>query len=100
MASTLIEDAFLKSSARFSPKLEVRFMNVAGYFAEEGLGVTFMDELTVSTARYTRLPSVPFLPRTTITAYAIASPDRLRQRLPRELIRHAREEIEMRVGRT
>ncbi len=44
----------------YAPAIDVRFMNVAGHFVEEGLGVTIMDELTASSKRYSRLRSVPF----------------------------------------
>lgn len=94
MASSLIEEAFVRSAVNYSPSIHVRFMNVAGYCAEEELGVTFMDELTASNRRYTRLASIPFQPKTQITAYAIVSANRMRQRLTKELIGHAREEIQ------
>lgn len=97
MASALIEESFVKSAVNYSPSFHVRFMNIAGYCAEEGLGVTFMDQLTAANTRYSRLARIPFRPRTPITIYAIVSAERLRQRLINDLIRDARVEIKNRL---
>jgi len=98
MASSLIEESFVKSAVNYSPSFHVRFMNIAGYCAEEGLGVTFMDELTAANTRYARLARIPFRPRTPITLYAIVSAEKLRQRLINDLIRDARGEINNRLS--
>lgn len=91
--SHLVQDAFQRSAVDHTPSIDVRFMNVAGRFVEEGLGVTIMDELTASSKRYSRLKSVPFKPNTQVTVCAIASSERPKQRLTLSLIKHAREEI-------
>jgi DNA-binding transcriptional LysR family regulator len=91
--SHLVQDAFQRSAVDYTPSIDVRFMNVAGRFVEEGLGVTIMDELTASSKRYSRLKSVPFKPNTQVTVCAIASSERPKQRLTLSLIKHAREEI-------
>lgn len=91
--SHLVQEAFRRSAVDYTPTIDVRFMNVAGRFVEEGLGVTIMDELTASSKRYSRLKSVPFKPNIQVTVCAIASSERLKQRLTLSLIKHAREEI-------
>jgi DNA-binding transcriptional LysR family regulator len=91
--SHLVQDAFQRSAVDYTPSIDVRFMNVAGHFVEEGLGVTIMDELTASSKRYSRLKSVPFKPNTQVTICAIVSSERPKQRLTLSLIKHAREEI-------
>jgi DNA-binding transcriptional LysR family regulator len=95
--SNLIQEAFRRSAVDYAPRIDVRFMNVAGHFVEEGLGVTIMDELTASSKRYSRLKSIPFKPKTQVTVSAIVSSERLQQRLTRSLIKHAREEITTRL---
>jgi DNA-binding transcriptional LysR family regulator len=95
--SNLIQDAFQRSAVAYAPAIDVRFMNVAGHFVEEGLGVTIMDELTASSRRYSRLKSVPFKPKTQVTVCAIVASERPQQRLTRALVRHAREEITARL---
>lgn len=97
--SNLIEGAFRRSHAAYSPSIDVRFMNVAGYFVEEKLGVTIMDELTASSRRYSNLASVAFKPTVQVTVSAIASSERMQQRLTRSMIKHAREEIKRRLKR-
>src|SRR3984893_11271218 len=42
--SNLVQEAFRRSAVDYAPAIDVRFMNVAGHFVEEGLGVTIMDE--------------------------------------------------------
>lgn len=96
--SNLVEEAFRRGAVDYVPAIDVRFMNVAGHFVEEGLGVTIMDELTASSKRYSRLKSVPFKPKTLITISAIVSSGRPQQRLTRSLIKHAREEIAARLA--
>jgi DNA-binding transcriptional LysR family regulator len=91
--SHLIQEAFRRSAVDYAPTIDVRFMNVAGHFVEQGLGVTIMDELTASSTRYSRLKGIPFKPRTQVTVSAIVSSERLKQRLTLSLIKHAREEI-------
>jgi DNA-binding transcriptional LysR family regulator len=96
--SNLVQDAFRRSAVDYAPAIDVRFMNVAGHFVEEGLGVTIMDELTASSRRYSRLKGIPFQPKTQITLSALVSSDRMQQRLTQALIRHAREEIASRTA--
>ena len=96
--SNLVQEAFRRSAVDYAPAIDVRFMNVAGHFVEEGLGVTIMDELTASSKRYSRLKSVPFKPKTQITVSAIVAADRLQQRLMQALVKHAREEIATRIA--
>jgi len=95
--SNLVEDAFRKSNAPYSPGIDVRFMNVAGHFVEEGLGVTIMDELTASSRRYSALKSIPLKPHLQVTMSAIVSSQRLQQRLTKAIIAHAREEVRRRL---
>ncbi len=96
--STLVQEAFRRSAVDYAPAIDVRFMNVAGHFVEEGLGVTIMDELTASSKRYSRLKSLPFKPKTQVTVSAIVPSDRMQQRLTQALIKHAREEIAARLA--
>jgi DNA-binding transcriptional LysR family regulator len=96
--SSLIQEAFRRSAVDYVPAIDVRFMNVAGHFVEEGLGVTIMDELTATSKRYSRLKSVPFKPKTQVSISAIIPSDRMQQRLTQALIRHAREEIAARLA--
>ena len=96
--STLVQEAFRRSAVDYAPAIDVRFMNVAGHFVEEGLGVTIMDELTASSKRYGRLKSLPFKPKTQVTVSAIVPSDRMQQRLTQALIKHAREEIAARLA--
>jgi DNA-binding transcriptional LysR family regulator len=96
--SNLVQEAFRRSAVDYAPSIDVRFMNVAGHFVEEGLGVTIMDELTASSRRYSRLKSIPFKPKTQITVSAIVAADRLQQRLMQALVKHAREEIATRIA--
>jgi DNA-binding transcriptional LysR family regulator len=91
-------EAFRRSTVEYTPTIDVRFMNVAGHFVEEGLGVTIMDELTASSKRYSRLKGIPFKPRTQVTVSAIVASDRLQQRLMQALVKHAREEIATRTA--
>lgn len=97
--SSLVEDAFRRSKAPYSPSLDVRFMNVAGHFVEEKLGVAIMDELTASSRRYSSLKSIPFKPRVQVAVSAIVSSERPQQNLTRSIIQHAREEIRKRLRR-
>jgi DNA-binding transcriptional LysR family regulator len=96
--SHLVREAFRRSAVDYAPAIDVRFMNVAGYFVEEGLGVTIMDQLTASSKRYGRLTTVPFKPHTQITVSAIVPAGRMQQRLTQALLRHAREEIAARLA--
>jgi DNA-binding transcriptional LysR family regulator len=96
--SHLVQEAFRRSAVEYAPTIDVRFMNVAGHFVEEGLGVTIMDELTASSKRYSRLKSIPFKPKTQVTVSAIVASDRPQQRLVQALVKHAREEIATRTA--
>ncbi len=96
--SNLVQEAFRRSAVAYTPTIDVRFMNVAGHFVEEGLGVTIMDELTASSKRYSRLKSIPFKPKTQVTVSAIVASDRPQQRLMQALVKHAREEIATRTA--
>lgn len=96
--SNLVEEAFRRSDAPYTPSIDVRFMNVAGHFVEEGLGVTIMDELTASSRRYSDLKSIRLQPRLQVTMSAIVSSQRLPQSLTKGIIKHAREEVKRRLG--
>ncbi|WP_178106883.1 LysR family transcriptional regulator [Pseudomonas mangiferae] len=96
--SNLVQSAFTRSEENYQPSIDVRFMNVAAHFVEEGLGVSIIDQLTASSKRYTQLKSVPFEPRIQATVSAIVSPDRLQQRLTKSLIGHTRDEIQHRLS--
>ncbi len=95
--SKLVEEAFIKSRAPYNPGIDVRFMNVAGYCVEQGLGVAVMDELTASSFRHGRLKTLPFEPRIQISLAAVSASGRPRQRLVRMLVQYAAEEIQQRL---
>jgi DNA-binding transcriptional LysR family regulator len=96
--SNLVLGAYSECEENYTPSIDVRFMNVAAHFVEEGLGVSIIDQLTASSKRYTRLQGVRFEPHIQATVSAIVSPDRLQQRLTKSLIGHARDEIQHRIS--
>lgn len=89
----LVQDAFRVDSVPYSPAMDVRFMNVAGHFVEEGIGVTIMDELTASSARFSRLRAIPFQPQIEVVLSAILQHDRSHHILIRSFLNHTRAEI-------
>ncbi|MBK4217899.1 LysR family transcriptional regulator [Paracoccus caeni] len=89
----LVLEAFRAESAPYQPAMDVRFMNVAGHFVEEGLGVTIMDELTASSARFMKLRAIPFLPRVEIELSAIIQLNRSHHVLIQSFLFHIRAEI-------
>lgn len=91
--STYVEDAFHRANMRFSPAIEVRFLNVAASMVEAGLGVAIIDELTISSGHYSKLVVRPFRPRISITVSAIYAKDKTPSRLTRIFLDHARAEI-------
>lgn len=91
--SVYVEEAFHRANARFSPDMEVRFLNVAASMVEAGLGVAIVDELTISSGHYSKLIVRPFRPRIEITVYAIYAKDKTPSRLTRIFLDHARAEI-------
>jgi DNA-binding transcriptional LysR family regulator len=91
--NSFVEEAFHRADAKFSPHMEVRFMNVAASMVETGLGVAIVDELTISSGHYSKLIVRPFRPRIGITASAIYVRDRTPSRLTRIFLDHARAEI-------
>lgn len=93
----LIEEAFQKSRVAFNPSVDVRFMNVAGYCVEQGVGVAIIDELTASCRPHTAMRTLPFRPRVQITLAAVSSNSRPQQRLVKSLVKYAREEISQRL---
>ncbi len=91
----MVTETFRDSSVPYSPIINVRFMNLAALFVQEGLGVAIMDELTASSKRFHGVRSVPFRPRIKVRLNAILSVDRPMQRLTKGLIEHVREEIQL-----
>lgn len=95
--SKLVEEAFQKSRVIYSPGIDVRFMNVAAYCVEQGVGVAIMDELTASCRRHGAIQIRPFKPRLQITLAAISSATRPQKRLVKLLSKYAHEEIALRL---
>jgi len=91
--STYVEDAFHRANIRFSPAMDVRFLNVAASMVEQGLGVAIVDELTISSGHYSKLVVRPFSPRVSITVSAIYAKDKPLSRLARIFLDHASAEI-------
>ena len=88
---TMVHEAFQHSGIPFAPTVDVRFMNIAGLFVEEGLGVAIMDQLTASSRRLDAVCSVPFRPRLEIEVDAIVTSSRPVQRLTQALIQQAQD---------
>jgi DNA-binding transcriptional LysR family regulator len=97
--SLLVEEAFHRAKLRFSPAIEVRFLNVAAHLVEAGLGVAIVDELTISSGQYPKLITRPFKPRIAITLSAIYAKDRPIQRLGQVFLDHSEAEIQEAVKR-
>ncbi len=95
--NTLIEAAFQKSRVAFNPSVDVRFMNVAAYSVEQGVGVAIIDELTASCRQFGPMRILPFRPRIQITLAALSSNTRPQQRLVRSLVKYARDEVAKRL---
>lgn len=93
----MVQEVFRRSKVAYSPTLDVRFMNIAGLFVKENIGVTFMDELTASSLYFQGVESVPFRPRLKVNISAIVAADRPMPRLVRAMIQHAQTEIHQRL---
>jgi DNA-binding transcriptional LysR family regulator len=91
--SAYVEEAFHRANTRFSPAVEVRFLNVAASMVGAGLGVAIVDELTISSGHYANLIVRPFRPRISITVSAIYAKDKMPSRLTRIFLDHAHAEI-------
>jgi DNA-binding transcriptional LysR family regulator len=91
--SVLVEEAFHRARVRFSPAIEVRFLNVAAHLVEAGLGAAIVDELTISSGQYSKLMTRPFKPRIFVTVSAVHAKDRPIQRLANVFLDYARTEI-------
>ncbi len=89
----MVTEAFRDCSVPYSPIINVRFMNLAALFVQEGLGVAILDALTASSKRFHGVRSVPFRPQIRVNLNAIIAVDRPMQRLTRNLIHHAQEEL-------
>jgi DNA-binding transcriptional LysR family regulator len=95
--SKLVEEAFQKSRVAYNPGIDVRFMNVALYCVEQGVGVAIIDELTASCRPHGAMLIRPFRPRLQINLAAISSAARPQQRLVKLLVKYAREEVAQRL---
>lgn len=93
----LVEEAFQKSRVAYNPGIDVRFMNVARYCVEQGIGVAIIDELTASCRQHGTMRFLPFKPHVQIALAAVSSAARPQQRLVKLLIKYAREEIAQRL---
>ncbi|TNM63407.1 LysR family transcriptional regulator [Aliirhizobium smilacinae] len=93
----LIEEAFQKSRVVFNPTVDVRFMNVAGYCVEQGVGVAIIDELTASCRQHGTMRVLPFRPRVQISLAAVSAASRPQQRLVKSLVKYARDEVAKRL---
>lgn len=91
--SAYVEEAFHRSNTRFSPAVEVRFLNVAASMVEAGLGVAIVDELTISSGYYSKLVVRPFRPRISIIVSAVYAKDKTPSRLTCIFLEHAKAEI-------
>ncbi len=92
--SALVEQAFHETKTRFSPAIEVRFLNVAASLVEAGLGVAIVDELTISSGHYSKLIVRPFKPHIALSVSAIYAEDKTPSRLARVFLDHAKAEIQ------
>lgn len=92
----MIKDAFAKAGMRFSPDLNVRFMNIAGHLVEEGRGVTIMDALTASSSHISNLATSAFEPRIDVTLSAIMQHNKSNLIMTRAFLQHTRAELRMR----
>ncbi|WP_159587131.1 LysR family transcriptional regulator [Chelativorans xinjiangense] len=93
----LIAEAFAKASTPYSPSVEVRFLNVAARLVQEGWGSALLDEMTVSTGRYSDLAIRPFQPRVRLHLSAILPKQRVPSRHTNEFISIFRKEAIRRI---
>jgi len=89
----MVTEAFRRRRVPYSPVSNVRFMNLAALFVQEGLGVAMMDQLTAASKRFLGVRSVPFRPKLQVTLYALVAADRPMSRLTADLIAQARVKI-------
>jgi len=97
--SVLIAEAFSKSSTPYSPKVEVRFLNVAARLVQERGGVALLDEMTASSGHYSDLVFRTFKPRINLTLDAILSTQRAPTLLARDFVTIFKTEAEHRLDR-
>ncbi|HXE19791.1 MAG TPA: LysR family transcriptional regulator [Castellaniella sp.] len=90
-----VQEAFRRSKVDYSPVMNVRFMNLAGLFVEEGLGAAIMDALTASSPRYRGVCIIPFRPRIRVKINAIVSSAQPMQRITRRLLDYIYEDIDL-----
>jgi DNA-binding transcriptional LysR family regulator len=89
----MVEEAFIKSSVRLLPQLQMRFMNTAARCVQRGLGIALVDALTASANRYEGVVFVPFRPRLPIQVWSITPADKPVPRLARKFVQYAREHL-------
>jgi len=89
-----VQEAFRRSKVDYSPVMNVRFMNLAGLFVQEGLGAAIMDALTASSPRYRDVCIIPFRPRIRVKINAIVSSMQPMQRITRRLLDYIYEDID------
>lgn len=90
-----VQEAFRRSKVAYTPVMNVRFMNLAGLFVQEGLGVAIMDALTASSPRYRNVRIIPFRPRIRVKINAIVSSTQPMQRITRKLLDYTYEDIDL-----
>ncbi|MGB6008179.1 LysR family transcriptional regulator [Castellaniella sp.] len=90
-----VQEAFRRSKVAYSPIMNVRFMNLAGLFVQEGLGVSIMDALTASSPRYRDVCIIPFRPRIRVKINAVVSSTQPMQRITRKLLDYIYEDIDL-----
>jgi DNA-binding transcriptional LysR family regulator len=94
----LVAEAFSKAATPYSPTVEVRFLNVAGRLVQERWGVALLDELTVSSGRYSDLAIRPFQPKIPLRLSAILPKQRMPPRLVKDFISTFQSEAGRRIS--
>jgi DNA-binding transcriptional LysR family regulator len=94
----LIAEAFSKAAVSYSPMVEVRFLNVAARLVQEGWGVALLDELTVSSGRYSDLAIRSFKPRVRLALSAILPKQRIPSRISNDFISIFQKETTQRLS--
>lgn len=93
----LIAEAFAKAATPYAPTVEVRFLNVAARLVQEGWGSALLDELTVTSGRYSDLEVRPFQPIVSLALSAILPKKRMPSRLTTSFITILRKEAQRRL---
>ncbi|GGK50931.1 LysR family transcriptional regulator [Salinarimonas ramus] len=93
----LIAEAFAKAATPYSPTVEVRFLNVAARLVQEGWGSALLDELSVTSGRYSDLEVRPFQPTVRLMLSAILPRKRMPSRLTASFIAIMRKEAQARL---